>query len=190
MINIIGGKFKRRKIQVPLKKVRPTSSIKREAIFSILESYAAKKSIDIYKGRCFLDLYAGSGALGLEAISRGAKIVYFYENDQDVFKILKLNCKKICRNDQYVIHLEDSSFFKNIDINYLVSVIFLDPPYNLKNFDLILKKIFQSNILDKNGVIVIETSKENAIDLTNNFEVIKEKIYGLTKILFLRIKLR
>ena len=77
MINIIGGKFKKTKLEVPLKKVRPTSIIKRKAIFSILESYGIQNSIDIYYKKSVIDLFAGSGALGLEAISRGAYYCYF-----------------------------------------------------------------------------------------------------------------
>ena len=84
MINIIGGIKKKSKLNVPTKQVRPTSSIKRESIFAILESNALKKNIDIYTDKFFVDLFAGSGALGLEAISRGVKFCYFYEFDNEV----------------------------------------------------------------------------------------------------------
>ena len=83
MINIIGGKFKGTKLQVPENIVRPTSSIKREAIFSILESYALQNSYDLYEKKCFIDLFAGSGSLGLEAVSRGASHAYFFESNQN-----------------------------------------------------------------------------------------------------------
>ena len=71
MINIVGGKYKKTKLNVPLDIVRPTSVQKREAIFSIIESYGLKMNFDIYKQKNILDLFAGSGSLGLEAISRG-----------------------------------------------------------------------------------------------------------------------
>ena len=89
MPSIIGGKYKRTKIEVPSKLVRPTSALKREAIFSILESYALQNSIEIYKNKSIIDVYAGSGLIGLEAISRGMKKSYFIENNESVFKILK-----------------------------------------------------------------------------------------------------
>ena len=85
MINIIGGKYKRAKLEVPIQNVRPTSAIKREAIFSILESYASKNSYDLYANKCFIDLFAGSGSLGLEAISRGSAFGYFFEIDNILF---------------------------------------------------------------------------------------------------------
>ena len=72
MIKIIGGKFKKTNLEVPEDYVRPTSALKREAIFSILESYAHKNSINLYKNIAILDLYAGSGSVGLEA---GPKIM-------------------------------------------------------------------------------------------------------------------
>ena len=87
MLKIIGGNKKRKIIEIPKNKVRPTSSKKRESIFSILESNALKNNIQLYDNKIILDLYAGSGSLGLEAISRGAKFCYFYEKDEYVSKV-------------------------------------------------------------------------------------------------------
>ncbi len=91
MIKIIGGIYKRSNLVVPTNNVRPTSAIKREAVFSIIESYAYKNSIDLYQNKAVLDIFAGSGSIGLEAISRGIKEAYFYENNPEVVKILKQN---------------------------------------------------------------------------------------------------
>ena len=103
MPNIIAGKYKRTKIEVPSKLVRPTSALKREAIFSILESYSMQHSINIYKDKSIIDIFAGSGLIGLEAVSRGIKKSYFIEDDESVFKILKRNCDKICKLNEYEI---------------------------------------------------------------------------------------
>ena len=186
MINIIGGKFKKKKIEVPIKKVRPTSSIIREAIFSILESYALKQSINIYKEKCFIDLFAGSGAIGLEAISRGSAYAYFYEINKEVCEILNRNCKKICKDNEFKIYNQDSYFIKDLVVNLPVSAIFLDPPYEIKSFDVILENILSNNILDKNSFIIIETNNIKLEIYNNKFIVIKEKIYGKTKIIFLQ----
>ena len=80
MPNIIGGKYRRTVLEVPNKIVRPTSALKREAIFSILESYSIQNSIEIYKDKSIIDIFAGSGLIGLEAISRGIEKSYFIEN--------------------------------------------------------------------------------------------------------------
>ena len=96
MINIIGGNYKKTKLTVPLSDVRPTNSSKREAIFSTIESFVLKSNVNIYHKNCVLDLFAGSGSLGLEAISRGMEYGYFYENHINVLPDLRANCKKIC----------------------------------------------------------------------------------------------
>ena len=161
MLNIIGGIKKRTKLDVPIKNVSPTSSIKREAMFSMLESNALKKKIDIYSNRCFLDLFAGSGSLGLEAISRGAKYCYFYEIAKEVIETLKRNCLKICEYNNYKIIKKDitKSFFEEID-NPL-SVIFIDPPYTLAPFENILQNLLKANLILKNTIIIIESEKKN-----------------------------
>lgn len=186
MINIIGGKFKRKKIEVPLNDVRPTSAIKREAIFSILESYATKKSFELYSERCFIDLFAGSGSLGLEAISRGGSYCYFYEINNKVIEILKKNCEIICKENQFQINLQDSTLINNFKLHYPLSVIFIDPPYEYTSFNKILDIIKIKNILNKDTVIVIETDKKNILKFSSEFEIIKDKIYGKTKLFFLK----
>ena len=107
MIKIIGGKFKKTNLEVPEDYVRPTSALKREAIFSILESYAHKNSINLYKNMAILDLYAGSGSVGLEAISRGISKGIFVEVKKEVIDILKKNCLKICKDNQFEIINQD-----------------------------------------------------------------------------------
>tara|TARA_B100001142_G_C14193331_1_gene600856 strand:- start:203 stop:766 length:564 start_codon:yes stop_codon:yes gene_type:complete len=186
MINIIGGKFKKKKIQVPKEDVRPTSAIKREAIFSILESYAIKNEFDIYKDRCFIDLFSGSGSFGLEAISRGANFVYFYENNNKVIKILLENCNKICKENQYIINHQNSTLIKDYKIDFPLSAIFIDPPYRLNNFDSILQNIIESKILNNRSIIIIETRKDNFIKTPNRIKLFKEKTYGNTKLVFFK----
>ena len=189
MINIIGGKFKRKKIEVAEKVVRPTSSIKREAIFSILESYALKQSLNLYLNKCFIDLFAGSGSLGLEAISRGGSFAYFYELDNNVIKILQKNCESICLKNQYRIVQKDCLLIDDFILKFPPAVIFIDPPYKYLFFEKILDIITKIKSLDKNTIIVIESDKKNILKLPSNFEVIQNKIYGKTKLIFLK-KLR
>ena len=98
MIRITSGKFKGKRLEILSKFVRPTSAIKREAFFSIIESYAFKNSYNIYENKIFLDLFAGIGTMGLEAISRGYKYAIFFENNIEVIKSLEKNCKMLCYN--------------------------------------------------------------------------------------------
>tara|TARA_B100001769_G_scaffold229502_1_gene191499 strand:- start:6 stop:566 length:561 start_codon:yes stop_codon:yes gene_type:complete len=185
MPSIIGGKYKRTKIEVPSKLVRPTSALKREAIFSILESYALQNSIDIYENKSIIDVYAGSGLIGLEAISRGMKKSYFIENNESVFKILKNNCNKICKTDEYEIIFERAINGINRVFEIKPSLIFIDPPYSKENINLILLTILKNNIKSRDTIIIIETERKEQIVIPESLIVFKEKIYGKTKLLFL-----
>jgi len=185
MPSIIGGKYKRTKIEVPSKLVRPTSALKREAIFSILESYALQNSIDIYENKSIIDVYAGSGLIGLEAISRGMKKSYFIENNESVFKILKNNCNKICKTDEYEIIFERAINGINRVFEIKPSLIFIDPPYSKENIYIILLTILKNNIKSRDTIIIIETERKEQIVIPESLIVFKEKIYGKTKLLFL-----
>ena len=107
MIKITSGINKNKSLETISKFVRPTSSLKREAFFSIIDSYSIKKSLSSIKGKVFLDLFAGIGTMGLEAISRGYKKAVFVENNNEVIKVLKRNCKNLCFNNQYTIIEQD-----------------------------------------------------------------------------------
>ncbi len=185
MPSIIGGKYKRTKIEVPSKLVRPTSSLKRQAIFSILESYALQNSIDVYKNKSIIDVFSGSGLIGLEAISRGMTKSYFIENNESVLKILKYNCNKICKNNEYEIIFENALNGINRVFDVKPSVIFIDPPYNKEDINLILLKILKYQIKSEDTIIIIETARKDQVVIPSGFAVLKEKIYGKTKLLFL-----
>jgi 16S rRNA (guanine966-N2)-methyltransferase len=185
MPNIIGGKYKKTILDVPNKLVRPTSAFKREAIFSILESYAIKHSIEIYKKKSIIDIFAGSGLVGLEAISRGMDKAYFIENNDNVIKILKKNCQKICKKNEFDIITTNA--INSLDEEFIIkpSIIFIDPPYKKENINLLLLKILKNKIKSKYTFIIIETSKEEDITIPEKLTLFREKVYGKTKILFL-----
>jgi len=185
MLNIIGGSKKRTKLDVPSVNVRPTSSKKKGAIFSIIESIFHKNNNVIYSNGYFLDLFAGSGSLGLEAISRGAKYCYFYEIAKEVIETLERNCLKICEFNNYKIIKQDitKSFFEEID-NPL-SVIFIDPPYTLVPFENILHNLLKANLILKDTIIMIESDKKTKINFPYLIKIIDERYYGKTRITFL-----
>ena len=138
MIRITSGKLKKKQIYTISNYVRPTSSIKREAFFSMIDSYGFKNSYDYFYKKTFLDLFAGIGTMGFEAISRGIENVIFYENNKEVIKVLEKNCKRFCSKAQYQI-IEEDLKTSNININFEnISIIYLDPPYMIK--DNLLKK--------------------------------------------------
>ena len=186
MIKIIGGKYKRSNLVVPTKNVRPTSVIKREAVFSIIESYAYKNSIDLYQNKAVLDIFAGSGSIGLEAISRGMKEAYFYENNPEVLKILKENCFKICKNNRYVIIEDDLMIFPPKKPLLPVSLIFIDPPYHQYDIlELLLQLI--KNIIIKNTIIIAETHKDDKFKILKKLKVFDQRSYGKTSLYFIKL---
>jgi len=186
MINIIGGKYKRAKLEVPIQNVRPTSAKKREAIFSILESYALRNSYSLYADKCFIDLFAGSGSLGLEAISRGSAFGYFFEKDNEVINTLMVNCKKICKKNQFRIYQQDSTRVIDANFDYPISGIFIDPPYKINPFNNLLKKLLDKNVIQQDTITIIETNNRTSFELIKGLSILYERVYGKTKILFLK----
>ena len=180
MIRITGGKFKQKKLASINDFVRPTSSLKREAFFSIIESYAIKNSIELYKNKIFLDLFAGIGTMGLEAISRGMSEVIFFENNIEVLKILKKNCLSICKNNQFKIYEEDLIHSK-LEIEFQnISVVYIDPPYAKYNLTKLLENL--SNKIKGTTLIGLETSAKDNIVVPENL--------NLLQIDFLQVKYR
>ena len=186
MIKIIGGKFKRNNLEVPNRNVRPTSSIKRESIFSVIESYAYKNSFNLYGNNAVLDIFAGSGSIGLEAISRGMKKAYFYENDINVIQILKKNCKKICKKNSFEILQNDVMIFSPDKISLPVSLIFIDPPYNKYDISNLLTKLILKKIIQKNTLTVFETHKNDNFNTIPELKVFNKKSFGKTFLYFLK----
>ncbi len=185
MIRITGGKFKRKKLASINDFVRPTSSLKREAFFSIIESYAIRNSIELYKNKIFLDLFAGIGTMGLEAISRGISEVIFFENNIEVINILTKNCLGICKNSQFKIYDEDIINSK-LEIEFQnISIVYIDPPYTKYNLTNLLENL--SNKVKDTTLIGLETSMKDNIVIPENLNLLQKKTYGKTIIYFLKL---
>uniref|UniRef100_A0A7C4UBY9 16S rRNA (Guanine(966)-N(2))-methyltransferase RsmD n=1 Tax=candidate division WOR-3 bacterium TaxID=2052148 RepID=A0A7C4UBY9_UNCW3 len=168
-MRIISGILGGRKIKYP-PNIRPTSEKVREAIFSMMD----------VKDKLFLDLFAGSGAVGIEAYSRGAKEVWFVEKNERIHLILKENIKSLGVNGK-AIRGNVFNVIKNLKKDF--DIIFLDPPYD--------ENLVQKTLLSLKGrinsdtIIIIESSKRELFEI-NNFEKIKEKKYGETIITILK----
>ena len=183
-MRIISGQFKNKKILQPTDKLtRPLKDITKESIFNIIEhSKFIKSNI---KNSQILDLFSGSGSFGLECISRGAKNVFFCENYKPAVNILKKNIHNFNCLEKTIILIED--VFKLLDSKIIskkkFEIIFLDPPFKEKKIRELLENLNKSNILDKNGIIILHRNKKYKDQLPNKFNIEKEKIYGLSKII-------
>ena len=183
-MRIIGGNFKGKKILNPQsKKTRPLKDLTKESIFNILV-HSNKFKVKI-ENSFVLDLFSGVGSFGLECISRGAKQVIFVENYKDVLSILKKNLLSLKLKEKYKIISEDVFKYKNLK-NYVdkFDIIFLDPPYKENKLPILIDHIFQEKILKKDGIIIIHRHKKENDKFSNNFKILDEKKYGISKILF------
>ena len=181
-MRIISGNFKGRKILTPNDiKTRPLKDITKESIFNILK-HSNKFNIEI-KNSVVLDLFAGVGSFGIECLSNEAKYVTFVENYNGVLPILKKNLSNLKLDKKYEI-IKQNIFteLKLTKSNY--DIIFLDPPYKDKNISGLIDKIFEMNLLNKNGIIITHRNKKTKEKYSKNLSILEEKIYGISKILF------
>ena len=183
-MRIIGGKFKGKKLLEPKnKETRPLKDLTKESIFNII-NHSNKFLIDIKKA-CVLDLFSGVGSFGIECLSQGASNVTFIERYEGVLPILKKNLDNLKSEINYEIIESDilNMFeFKSLKLKY--DIIFLDPPYKEKALENILNKIIRDKILKDNGIIIIHRHKKETDKFPKNFQLIDEKKYGISKIIF------
>lgn len=178
-MHITGGFLKSRKIDSPKSEnVRPTLSQVRESIFSALFSM-----ID-FEDKTFLDLFAGSGIMGFEAISRGFVTSDFVEKDKKTFFLLKENAKKLGLDNNQTQFFAGDSTKVLIKIKKNYDVIYVDPPYQSGLYDKVLKIIKDENLLKEGGLIVLEHPKSLEIN-HSGFDLIKQKTYSDKIISFL-----
>ena len=148
--------------------IRPTTDKVKESVFNILQ-------FDII-GKRFLDLFGGTGQIGIEAASRGASKVIIVENNREAFDVIKRNIKKL--KDKFKI---EAVFLNSVDFlvstKEVVDIAFLDPPYGSGLLNVISKYI--DRIMNKDGLIVCESSIDAGFDGSiGRFDKIKEYKYG------------
>ena len=163
-MRVISGKYKGRKLQgFNILGTRPTMNRVKESLFATIMPFL-KESV------C-LDLFAGSGALGIEAISNGAKEVTLIDNNPKIVKILKENTKEM--KEAIVILSDYKKYLKNTNNQF--DIIFLDPPYDRNLISKAITYILENNLLNDGGLLVCEYDTE---DINCPLKLIKEKSYG------------
>tara|TARA_Y100000591_G_scaffold257817_1_gene229947 strand:- start:22 stop:585 length:564 start_codon:yes stop_codon:yes gene_type:complete len=186
-MRIISGFFKGKKILEPKDyTTRPLKDLTKESIFNIIK-HSNKFNI-LLENATVLDVFSGVGSFGLECLSRAAKKVVFVENYIGVLPILKKNLDKLKINKNYQIiekNIYDDNTFSEFKNKF--DIIFLDPPFKDKKFNQILIKIVNTNILNKDGIIIIHRHKSEKDEFLKNFSIIDEKKYGISKISFLTL---
>ena len=176
---ITGGKYRSRKLISPSEKiVKPTLSKVRESVFNILSS-----RID-FDGKSFLDLFAGSGIMGFEAVSRGFSNLIAIDNNAKNIALLKQNAQILGIEGKFIKY-DALNFLKKPEQTF--DLIYIDPPYDSDLAQASLDLIYKGSLLEENGIVIVETKKDKTPDFSN-FEIMKECTYGLCKLTFLNNK--
>ena len=171
-MRVITGSARGRRLKTPESyDIRPTTDNVKEAVFNILQ-------FDI-EGRRVLDLFAGTGQLGIEALSRGAAEAVFVDHDRASVQIVKENLKT-CGLNGTVISGDSLAYLKSCG---KFDVIFVDPPYDSGLYEPVLNTINSVDILSEGGIMIVEARRNTALpDMRPPYRRIKEYIYGKVKI--------
>jgi len=177
-VRIIAGLHRSRVIDmVGVDTTRETTDKVRGAIFNLICSYQITGN--------GLDLFSGSGAMGLEALSRGLDFCYFNDLNKKAFLTTKKNIHSLnYDNNTKVFNLDYKACLKLIDKK--LNFVFLDPPYALEETINISKYLIEENMLADNALIICEVSKDIKYEVPNGLELYKERDYGIRKIIILR----
>ena len=186
-MRIISGKFKGKKILEPNDlNTRPLKDLTKESIFNVIK-HSNKFTINLENSE-ILDLFSGTGSFGIECISRGAKFVTFVENYEGILPILKKNLANLKSASNYSII--EKNIFNNLNLKEFkkqFDIIFLDPPYKEKELNNLLSFLINEKILSQNGIIIIHRHKKQIDSLPNQINILEEKKYGISKILFCKL---
>ena len=171
-MRVITGTARGRRLQEPSNMdIRPTTDQVKEALFNIVQ-------FDV-EGRRVLDLFAGTGQLGIEALSRGAKSVTFVDESAEAVKIVKANLEH-CKLQGEVVRSDSISYLKRCG---KFDLIFIDPPYAADLMEKALESIIKFDILADGGIIICETNAEKSVSpLAEPYFISKEYKYGKVKL--------
>jgi 16S rRNA (guanine966-N2)-methyltransferase len=183
-MRIISGSFKGKKILLPKDKLtRPLKDLTKESIFNIIK-HSKLLNVELEDSN-ILDLFSGIGSFGLECLSRGASCVTFLESYRDVLNILQKNIDNLKQQNHSKI-IEKDIFSENTLklLKDKFDIIFMDPPYKEKKLSILLDTIIKLKLLKNNGVIIIHRHKKEKDQFPKEFNLIIEKNYGISKIIF------
>lgn len=178
ILRVISGSYKGRKIKtIESYKTRPTADKIKESIFNIIGPY--------FDGGVCLDLFAGSGNLGIESLSRGMDKCIFIDKNFESFKFIKENIKSLKINEETEVYNTDYKRAlkvlskKNISFDY----IFLDPPYKMDVLEDIILFVYEKNLLNNDGKIICEYDTTKTLkEEIHNIKQIRTDNYGRTKV--------
>lgn len=169
-MRVISGILKGRNYEgYNLEGTRPTMDRVKESVFGTIQDYL--------KDSVFLDLFAGSGGMGIEAISNGSKLSYFIDNNNEVIKVLNKNITNLNIKDKSKIILSDWKKFLN-ETDEKFDIIYVDPPYKYDVYEKIINKVIEKKLLNKGGLLILEHSNLKLDESYDNLSLYRNKRYG------------
>ena len=179
-MKILSGKYKGRNLDgFDIDGTRPTMDRVKESLFGTIQNYVDESIV--------LDLFSGSGNLGLEALSEGAKYAYLVDCNHKAVRAINKNITTIGIKDVEVLNMDYKkalNYFNDKQIKF--DLIFLDPPYNTNYIEESLKLISTYDLLNDQGLIVCESDKLDRIVYPDNYKAVKDKKYGDKYIVLLK----
>ena len=181
-MRIVGGRLRGRLLEAPASRaIRPTSERLRELIFDIL----IHRHAGVVEGARVVDLFAGSGALGIEALSRGAKFALFVDNGPEARALLRANVEVFALGGVTRIWRADATLLGKAPAGPPFTLAFLDPPYEKGLAGPALAGLVEGGWLASGALVVVEESAEAEIGAPTALRIVDERVYGETKVVFL-----
>ncbi len=174
-MQILSGRYSGFKLKPPPKRIRPTSGRVKESLFGIIQDRLSHASV--------LDLFAGTGSLGLEAISAGADSCCFVDKSWKSISTIKANIEKLSVIEQcQLINTSAKNYVKHYD-NQPYDLIFLDPPYGKIDIDKLVYLIYKNKIITADGLIVVEAKSDEKFSQMQS-KIARQEKYGNTQLTF------
>lgn len=175
---IIAGRYKGSVIDVP-DSARPTLSRSRQALFDVISNLSDDENPqNFFQNKVVLDCFAGSGALGIEALSRGALFSYFIDASQKAISVIYKNIEKLNLKNSSKILKSDVLKIKKFNEEKKCDLVFIDPPYGKVSILKTIIHLKSQNWIDENSIIVTEEDANKTEKLIENFILISEKKFG------------
>ena len=196
-VKIIAGKFRGATLEVPAS-ARPTLAKNRQSLFDMIESLNSNSLNlshqnnfgEFFKNLVVLDCFAGSGALGIEALSRGAAHAHFIDNNKQATVTIKNNLSKLKEENAATVlctPIEKLKFFEKYRPAH-VDIAFLDPPYEKFSLEKIVKDLCNINWISENTLLVSESrAQKSSSAISENFKILKSKKIGISEFVIAKI---
>jgi 16S rRNA (guanine966-N2)-methyltransferase len=182
-MRVVGGRLKGRNLAAPSSRdIRPTADRLRESLFNILVHAYEDPIADAR----VLDLFAGTGALGIEAVSRGAKFALFVDNGTEARALLRNNVEALGLGGMTKVYRRDATHLGPAHPIEPFALVFLDPPYGMKLAEKALVSLRDGGWLTKAALLVVEEAKAAEFVAPDGFEQLERRVYDDTEFTFLR----